>query len=111
MPGSSLALALHGFVNNSDVADLFDELADLLEIQAANPFRIRAYRNAARVVRNWPDDLPALVRRGNELPRMPGVGPDLAGKIVEAVRTRGLKALAELRGGTPPGLRELLQLP
>mgnify|MGYP003339908565 FL=1 len=98
-------------ISNSDIAGAFDEMADLLEIQAANPFRVRAYRNAARVVRSWPSDLAELVRMGKELPKLPGLGKDLTGKAHEFAETGRLRALEEIKRETPEGLRDLLRLP
>ncbi|MDR3608335.1 MAG: DNA polymerase/3'-5' exonuclease PolX [Oligoflexia bacterium] len=98
-------------VSNSDIADLFDKAASLLEIQAANAFRVRAYRNASRVIRNWPESLASIIRRGSDLPKMPGIGEDLAEKIGEAVRTRNLALLTQLKRETPEGLVALLRIP
>ena len=66
-------------VHNADIAAAFEEIADLLEIKDENPFRIRAYRNAARTIGDFGRDLAALVARGEPLPKLPGVGADLAG--------------------------------
>src|SRR2546426_7856325 len=75
-------------MQNPDIARLFDEVADLLEIQGANPFRVRAYRNAARVVRDYPDPLDDVVRSGErDLTEIPGIGDDLAEKITAIVTT------------------------
>ena len=98
-------------LSNSDIAEVFDEVADLLEIQAANQFRVRAYRNASRVVRGWPARLSAVVTEGDEFPKLPGLGKDLAAKVVEIVQTRRLELLEDLKKKTPKGLLELLQLP
>src|SRR5215475_11222129 len=68
-------------MQNPDIARLFDEVADLLEIQSQNPFRVRAYRNAARIVRDFPRPLQEEVRRGADLTDIPGIGEDLAEKI------------------------------
>ena len=97
-------------VHNEDVAAAFDEMADLLAIQGENPFRIRAYRRAAQVVRTLPRDLAEL---GDErrLDELPGIGADLAGKIAELRATGRLRALETLRRRVPPGLRALLSLP
>src|SRR5918995_3701410 len=62
-------------------------LADLLEIEGANPFRVRAYRDAARVVGDLPHDISALVAAGKNLSELHGIGTDLAGKIEEIVET------------------------
>jgi DNA polymerase (family 10) len=97
-------------VHNEDVAAAFDEIADLLDIEGENPFRIRAYRRAAQVVRTLPRDLGELGDE-KELDALPGIGADLAGKIAELRRTGHLRALETLRRRVPPGLRALLSLP
>ncbi len=98
-------------LENSEIADLFDELADLLEIQEANPFRVRAYRNAARVVRGHPTPMAKLLERGEDLTALPGIGKDLASQIQEIVTTGKLAKLEELRKQVPESLRQLMQLP
>jgi len=98
-------------VHNRDIAAAFEEMADLLDIQGANPFRIRAYRNAARAIDELSIDLASLLAKGEELPRIPGIGADLAGKIRELCAKGRLKALASLRRQVPPGLSDLLKLP
>jgi DNA polymerase (family 10) len=97
-------------VHNEDVAAAFDEMADLLDIQGENPFRIRAYRRAAQVVRTLPRDLGECADE-KELDALPGIGADLAGKIAELRSTGHLRALEALRRRVPPGLRALLSLP
>ncbi|MGB8326229.1 MAG: DNA polymerase/3'-5' exonuclease PolX [Steroidobacteraceae bacterium] len=97
-------------IHNEDVAEAFDEMADLLAIQGANPFRIRAYRRGAQVIRSLSRDV-ADFAGAEEFDALPGIGADLAGKIVELRKTGRLRALEELRREVPPGLRELLKLP
>jgi len=70
-------------LHNADIAAVFEEIADLLELGDANPFRVRAYRNAARVVSGLSLDLAARLAEGAELPKLPGIGADLGGKIHE----------------------------
>ncbi|MFC6980193.1 hypothetical protein [Microbulbifer taiwanensis] len=67
-------------VHNSEIADKFDRLADLLEIEDANPFRVRAYRNAARTVRGYPRSMSDLLDDGADLTELPDIGDDLAKK-------------------------------
>jgi len=98
-------------IHNADIAAIFDEIADLLEIQGANPFRIRAYRNAARMVQELGRDLRELVRDGEDLTELPGIGADLAGKIVEIAETGGCAMLNKLHKQLPAALTELLKLP
>ena len=66
-------------MENPEVAQIFDEVADFLELQSANPFRIRAYRGAARTIRDLPRPLEELVRHNSgKLTELPGIGADLA---------------------------------
>jgi len=99
-------------MQNPDIARLFDEVADLLEIQDANPFRVRAYRNAARTIRDFPESLADLVRAGTKnLTEIPGIGEDLAEKIAEIVATGELKLHRQLAAKLPAGLLDLLRIP
>ncbi|MFP4429410.1 MAG: DNA polymerase III, partial [Desulfovermiculus sp.] len=81
--------------HNSDVASMFEELADILEIEGANPFRVRAYRNAARSVSGLSYSLRDLVHQEEDLTQYPGIGQELATKIKEIVDTGSLSALEE----------------
>ncbi|MGB5080451.1 MAG: DNA polymerase/3'-5' exonuclease PolX [Burkholderiales bacterium] len=98
-------------VHNADIARMFEEIADLLEIGDANPFRVRAYRNAARVVGELRLDIAATIVRGQELPKLPGIGEDLAGKLREIATTGRCAMLERLRRKTPPAIAELLRIP
>lgn len=98
-------------VHNADIAAVFDELAGLLEIEGANPFRIRAYRNAARTLRDLPRDAAAMLDKGEDLTELPGIGEDLAGKIKEIVETGTAAVLEEHRKTVPATLMELLRIP
>lgn len=98
-------------VSNEEVAAVFEELADLLEIEEANPFRVRAYRNAARTVKGLGRELEDLIEQGDDLTKLPGIGKDLAGKIAEIIKTGTAGALRELHRDLPRGLEQLLKLP
>ncbi|MDH4301656.1 MAG: DNA polymerase/3'-5' exonuclease PolX [Nitrospira sp.] len=98
-------------VHNADVAAVFEEMADLLEIEGSNPFRIRAYRNAARTLRDLPREVGAMLGEGEDLTELPGIGEDLAGKIKEIVETGTAVALEEHRKKVPKTLTELLRIP
>lgn len=98
-------------VHNADIAAAFDEFADLLELRDENPFRIRAYRNAARVVGGLRFDVAARLASGGELPKLPGIGEDLAAKMREIATSGRCRALEKLRRGFPAGITELLRLP
>jgi DNA polymerase (family 10) len=99
-------------MQNPDIARLFDEVADLLELQDANPFRVRAYRNAARAVRDFPEPIADLVRSGaKDLTEIPGIGEDLAEKITQIVTTGTLPLHQQLAAKLPSGLLDLLRIP
>ncbi len=98
-------------VHNADIAAIFEEIAELLEIQDANPFRVRAYRNAARTVQGLGEDVHALVARGEDLSALPGIGKALAEKMEEIVATGRCQALEKLRGESGAGVVELLHIP
>ena len=98
-------------VVNADVAAVLDEIADLLEVQDANVFRVRAYRNAARTVGNLGRSVRAMLARGEKLDDLPGIGADLAGKIAEIADHGSCAQLEELRTSVPPAVTELLRLP
>jgi DNA polymerase (family 10) len=98
-------------VLNSDVARIFNRVADLLEIESENPYRVRAYRNAARTVTGLPRGVSDMVDAGEALDDLPGIGKDLAGKIREIVDTGTLSQLEEIEEKTPPELSELMKIP
>jgi DNA polymerase (family 10) len=98
-------------VHNTDIAGIFDEIADFLEIEGQNPFRIRAYRNAARTVSGLGSELKDMVADGEELTRLPGIGKELAAKIHEILETGTAQALIKLRQRIPQTVIEMLKLP
>lgn len=98
-------------LHNVQVSQVFQEIADLLEIEEANPFRIRAYRNAARTLGEYGQELATLVEQGRPLPKLPGIGADLGAKIVEIAHTGTCPLLTRLRGEVPPAIAYLLAIP
>ena len=99
-------------MQNIDVARVFHEVADLLDIQGANPFRIRAYRAAARTIETLGTPVASLVESDpGALEALPGIGADLAGKIATVVKTGRLPLLRELSRKTPVTLTALMRIP
>ncbi len=98
-------------VLNSDIARSLEKLADLIELEGGNPFRIRAYRNAARIVGELPRNVLAMTEAGENLAELPGIGKDLADKIETLAETGHIAVLDEMERKTPPGLLALLDLP
>lgn len=97
-------------VYNSDIVDKFHQVADLLEIEGANPFRVRAYRKAARTVGNLSRRVEDLLEEGKDLTELSGIGEDLSAKIREIVETGTLQQLEELTQRTPPDLSRMLTI-
>ena len=98
-------------MKNEDIARVFGEIADLLELGDENSYRVIAYRNAERELRSTGYDIPALLEAGEPLPKMPGIGPELGAKISEIHATGTSKTLEKLRSEYPAGILELLRLP
>ena len=98
-------------VHNNDIAAIFEEIADFLEIEGENPFRIRAYRNGARTVTGLGEELKDMVAGGEDLTKLPGIGKELAAKIHEILETGTAKALIKLQQRIPKTVVEMLKLP
>ncbi len=99
-------------MQNAEIARLLGDVADLLEISAGNPFKVRAYRNAARTVADHPDPVAELVSGGEfDLTELPGIGDGIAKEIRALVETGSLPQRQQLVAMIPPGLLELLRIP
>lgn len=98
-------------IHNADIAVIFEEIADLLEIESANVFRVRAYRNAARTLQELGKDVRAMAENDEDLTRLPGIGDDLAAKIREIVETGHCAMLDKLHKQLPSTITELLKIP
>lgn len=95
---------------NAEIAEKFYKLANLLDIEGDNPFRIRAYRNAARVIAQLSQNVEDIIAEGKDLTDLPGIGKDLAEKIILYVKTGQLPILTQIEARTPPILNELMQI-
>ena len=98
-------------MTNADIARVFDEIADLLEMKGENQFKIRAYRQAAHTIKKLPSELERMVRNGEKLEAIPGVGEAIAKKIADLVNTRHIKLHDELRAEFPQGILDILAIP
>jgi len=99
-------------MQNAEIARLLGEVADLLEISAGNPFKVRAYRNAARTVADHPDPLSELVKdEAFDLTDLPGIGGSIAKEITALLETGTLPQRQQLVATIPPGLLDLLRIP
>jgi len=91
------------------IADIFESIARLLELKGENPFKIRAYTNAARALETFPGDIVQMACTGR-LGEIAGIGKAIADKIVELVNTGELPYFTELKAEFPAGLFELFEL-
>ncbi len=97
-------------MNTSRVAQVLDEMGTLLELRGENPFRCRAYHNAAQALKGMPEDLSEMITSG-QLGEVPGIGETMLAKIAQLVTTGHLPAFEDLERDTPPGLVALLRVP
>jgi len=97
-------------MDKSAVTDILEEIAVLLELKGENPFKARAYTNAARALDNFEGDLAQLVAE-NRLGELPGIGEALQQKITELVTTGHLKYYEDLRASVPEGLLAMMDIP
>ncbi|MCM8812595.1 MAG: DNA polymerase/3'-5' exonuclease PolX [Candidatus Omnitrophica bacterium] len=93
---------------NKEIADIFHAIADILEIQGENAFRVRAYRRASQLLENTPENAAELLVAGKHLP---GIGHDLAQKILEFSRTGSLGDYEKLKHAVPAGLLDIVRIP
>jgi DNA polymerase (family 10) len=99
-------------MTNRDIAAIFDEVADLLEFQDANPFRVRAYRNAARRINDLTEPLTKIAADpARDFTDLEGIGKDLGQKIAELLETGSLTMLEEMRAAIPGGVLAMVRIP
>ncbi len=96
-------------MDKTGIAHVLDQIASLLELRAENPFRVRAFRSAARTVAALPGDVGAALADGS-LAATRGIGPAILDIVTELSATSRSRAYEELRGQVPPGLLEMLSL-
>jgi len=97
-------------IHNAEIAEIFNEYADLLEIEGANQYRVRAYRTAARNISNLSHSAAEMVNKNEDLSRLPGLGKDLASKVADIVNTGKLSQLEELKKKLPAELIDITGL-
>lgn len=98
-------------MNNAEIAKVFFDLADLLDLKGENPFKVRAYRKAARSIEYASVELEQLVKEGKDLKEIPGVGEAIAQKITDLVTTGKLQLFEDLKKEFPRGITTFLDIP
>ena len=97
-------------MKNTDIAKVFQDIADLLEIKGENVFKIRAYQRASQAIEHLPREIEQLLKEGGSLRDIPGVGEAIAKKTTELVTTGRLGYYEELKAKFPPGISTLLDI-
>src|SRR5262249_39458575 len=97
-------------MDKEQVAEIFVSIATLLELKGENPFKSRAYLNAARALEGMSEPLEKLIAE-ERLAEVKGIGESIQKKIVELIKTGKLAYYEELKAATPPGLVAMLDIP
>jgi DNA polymerase (family X) len=98
-------------MNNAEIAKVYQDMADLLELKGENLFKIRAYRRAAQVIDYLPKEMAAMLEAGEDFKEIPGVGEAIAKKSAELITTGKLQAYEDLKAEFPEGITRLLEIP
>lgn len=98
-------------MNNRQLASVFNDIADLLELKKDNPFKIRAYQRAAHTIDHLPREVEQMAEEGESLRAIPGVGEAIERKINELISTGRLEYYERLKGEFPPGITSLMTVP
>lgn len=98
-------------MKNNEVAKVFQDIADLLELKGENVFKIRAYQKAARAIEHYPREVQNMIEQGEDLQTIPGVGEAIAKKTTELITTGRLAYYENLKAEFPQGITNLLSIP
>ncbi len=98
-------------MNNTQIAEIFENIADLLEVKGDQVFKIRAYQKAARTIERLPEELEDMLKAEKDLQEIPGIGKAISEKISEIVNTGRLEFYEKLQTEVPPGVLAIMQVP
>ncbi len=98
-------------MTNSEIAAKFETIVSLLQIEGESSFTIRAYQRAARTIGQLPKDVDAMVREGEDLTAIPGIGKAISAKIAELVNTGKMSYLDRLTAKFPDGIIDMTHIP
>ncbi|MCS7181277.1 MAG: DNA polymerase/3'-5' exonuclease PolX, partial [bacterium] len=95
---------------NQEIAEIFEKIADALEFKGDDTFRIGAYRKAARILKEYPENIEDLYKKG-DIKKIPGIGKGMSEKIEEYLKTGKITKYEEVIKDIPEGILELLEIP
>ena len=98
-------------MKNTDIAAVFENIADLLELKGENKFKIRAYARAAEVIRHLPEEMELMSEKGRDFKDVAGIGDAIAAKSLELITTGRLRFYEELKAQFPDGIINLMDIP
>jgi len=98
-------------MKNTDIAAVFENIADLLELKGENKFKIRAYARAAEVIRHLPEEMELMHEEGRDFKDVAGIGDAIAAKSMELITTGRLRFYEELKAQFPDGIINLMDIP
>jgi len=98
-------------VKNAEIATVFENIADLLELRGENRFKIRAYARAAETIRHLPEEMELMHEEGRDFKDIAGIGDAIAAKSVELITTGRLRFYEELKASLPEGIINLMDIP
>lgn len=98
-------------MKNTEIATVFENIADLLEIKGENKFKIRAYSRAAQIIRHLPEEMELMHEEGKSFTEIPGIGDAIAQKCMELITTGKLRYYEDLKSQFPEGIINLLDVP
>ncbi len=97
--------------SNEEIAQVFEDMASLLEFKGDAGFKVTTYRRAARTIDHLPYSLPQALNDGMDLKTIPGIGDAISNKVKEFISTNQVQALERLKGELPDGILDLMSLP
>ena len=98
-------------MKNIEIARVFHDIADLLELKGENQFKVRAYKRAAHTIEQLPKELDIILKDDVNLKTIPGIGEAIAKKTTELITTGRLGYYEDLKAGFPEGITMLPELP
>ena len=98
-------------MNNAQIAEVFENIAGLLEIKGERSFVVASYRRAARTINDMPTEIERMVRDGDDLTQIPGIGKAIAGKITQLATEGKMDFYERLRGEFPGGILDVMRVP